>query len=94
MTTRITTDYPLLAMIDAARGADARPLATDPQAVALERRATELAEEYWPDQFWLTGRISTALLSAVTRRLEAERDELHERIEVLVVTQQPATLPS
>ena len=89
MTTRtFSTSYRLLAMIDAARDEAARPFATDPQAFALERRARELADEYWPEQVWLTGNISTALLDAVTRRLEIERNELHERIRVLYVTEQ------
>ena len=83
--------FPLLTMIDAARGPDAFPFATDPQATALERRALELTEEYWPEQLWLTGCISPTLLGAVTRRLEAERHALHDRIHVVVVTEQRST---
>ncbi len=85
------TSYPLLAMIDATRGPADRPFATDPQAAALEHSARVLAEEYWPEHIWLTGSISPALLHAVTRRLEIDRDALHERIHVVVVTEQRST---
>jgi hypothetical protein len=85
------TRYPLLALIDTVRGTESRPFSTDPQAAALERRARELTGEYWPEQIWLTGNISSALLLAVTHRLEAERDALHERIHVMYVTEQRST---
>ena len=96
MATRINTHsgYPLLAMIDAARGADALPFATDPQAATLARRARELADEYWPNQLWLTGNISPALFNAVALRLEIERAALRERIRVFVVTERPAVRPA
>jgi hypothetical protein len=80
--------YPLLALIDSACSATDRPFSTDLQAAALERRARELAADYWPDHVWLTGSISAPLLDAVARRLEKERKALHERIHVVVVTEQ------
>lgn len=83
--------YPLLALIDSARGASDRPFSTDLQAATLERRARELAADYWPDHVWLKGSISTPLLDAVARRLETEREALHERIHVLVVTERHST---
>ncbi len=83
--------FSLLTMLDAVRSPDTFPFAADPQATALERRARELADEFWPDQLWLTGSISPALLDAVARRLEAERDALHDRIHVLVVTERRST---
>ena len=80
--------YPLLALIDSARSAADRPFSTGLQAAKLELRARELAADYWPEQVWLTGSISTPLLDAVAQRLETEREALHERINVVVVTEQ------
>jgi hypothetical protein len=84
--------YQLLSLLDTARGASALPFATDPQAAALDRRARELADEYWPNALWLTGNISRALLDAVTLRLEAERQALHTRVRVFVATE-PSSVP-
>lgn len=86
--------YPLLALIDSTRGAADRPFSTDPQAAALERLARELTTEYWPEQTWRTGRISSTQLGAVTRQLEIERDALHERIHLMVVTRERSTPPA
>lgn len=84
--------YPLLSLLDTTRGAGAAPFTTDPYAAALERRARELADEFWPNALWLTGSISRTLLDAVTLRLEAERQMLHTRVRVFVATE-PASTP-
>lgn len=85
------TPFPLLSLIDVVRNPDAHPFATDPQAAALERRARQLTDEYWPDQVFLTGNISRPLLNAVALALEAERVALHDGIRLLVETQRAAT---
>jgi hypothetical protein len=81
--------YPLLTMLDGARGEGALPFARDPLAAALERRAHALADAYWPETVWLIGAISPELLDAVALRLEAERQALHARVRVFVAAEHP-----
>ena len=68
-----TPQYPMLTLIDRARG-DARPtFAQDPDARRLERRARELVEEFWSDTIWVTGIVSAAALRLVCAELEVAR---------------------
>ena len=65
--------YPTLAFIDRALG-DAGPRFADLAiAPVLERRARDLAEEYWSDTVWLTGAVSEAAFDSVWHALELER---------------------
>lgn len=81
--------YPLLALLDGTRGSVAVPFATDPHAPRLEARARTLADAYWPNALWLTGRVSTTLLDAVVVRLEAERQSLRAGVRIFVATERP-----
>lgn len=85
------SQFPLLTLIDTVISPDTSPFATDPEAVALERRARQLTDEYWPEQAFLTGNIARPLVDAVVNPLEAERLTLHLGIRVFVATEQTST---
>jgi hypothetical protein len=65
---------PVLTMIDARNGAGqtSPALRERPDALALELRARALAEAYWSEHVWLTGRLSDAAFRAVYEALLAE----------------------
>jgi hypothetical protein len=76
--------YPTLRAIDAARG-DVPPLATDPNAAALEPRARELTAEYWSEHAWLTGLVPHRAFELVAAALEKKRAVPQDNVTVLVM---------
>ncbi len=50
--------YPILALINQALGTAGPGFATDDNAASLESYARALADEYWSETVWLTGRIT------------------------------------
>jgi len=60
---------PILALIDQALGADRPGFATSMHAASLESYARELADEYWSEHVWLTGRITSAAFRCVSEPL-------------------------
>ena len=66
-----TAQYPLLTLIDRARGDGTAAFASHPDAWRLERRARALVEEYWSDTFWITGIVSAGAFRRVCDELEA-----------------------
>lgn len=83
--------FPVLTLIDTVRSSDTAAFATDPEATALERRARQLTDEFWPEQAFLTGNIAQPLVDAVVRRLDDERRTLHRGIRVFVESEQATT---
>ena len=76
--------YPTLALIDRARGAAHPCLAEHPHAAQLEQRARHLADEYWSETVWLTGRVPAAAFDAVCTRLEQEQVIEPEAVTLIV----------
>ena len=79
----LPTTYSTLAAIDAARGNAGLPFAADADAPYLELRARALADEYWSETVWLTGRVSAARFAAVVDALERERQRLPGKVRVI-----------
>jgi len=67
---QLAAPFPTLAMLDRARGNEARPFAEAPNAAHLEDRARELIALYWSDTAWLTGIVPYAVFSRVCEELE------------------------
>lgn len=65
--------YPTLALIDRACDGHAPAFCRDPHAPDLERRARELADEYWCDHVWLTGAVPRPAFEVVRAAIERER---------------------
>ena len=84
--------YPTLHVIDQLRGSGSPAFANDLHASQLERRARQLTDDYWSEGVWVTGAVSPAQLNAVVTRLERERQELIDKVEV--VRLQESSLPS
>lgn len=84
--------FPTLHIIDQLRGSGAPVFASDVHASQLEQRARQLTDDYWSEGVWLTGAISPAQLNAVVTRLEADRQELIDKVQI--VTTQESSLPS
>ena len=84
--------YPTLHIIDQVRGSGAPAFASDLHASQLEQRARQLTEDYWSEGVWLTGAVSPAQLNAVVSRLEADRQELIDKVQI--VTEQELSRPS
>lgn len=84
--------FPTLHVIDQLRGSGAPAFASDLHASQLEQRARQLTDDYWSEGVWLTGAISPAQLNAVVTRLEADRQEFIDKVQI-VTTQEPS-LPS
>jgi hypothetical protein len=82
--------YPTLAVIDRSRGAAVLAFTTDPHAAALEIRARQLTNDYWPETTWLTGLIAPSMLTAVVSRLEDYRQTLRDEVRLFVATEVPA----
>ena len=68
-----TNDYPVLTLIDRALGPAGPAFAMAADAARLERRAQELADAYWGETVWLTGRVPEAALRVVRDLLDRER---------------------
>ena len=66
--------FPTLDALDDMCGDLGTAFATDPNAPLLEQRARALTDEYWSEMVWLTGMVSSALATAVCRRLDADRE--------------------
>lgn len=84
--------YPTLHVIDQLRGSGSPAFANDLHASQLERRARQLTDDYWSEGVWVTGAVSPAQLNAVVTRLENERQELIDKVQV--VAMQGSSLPS
>ena len=81
--------FPTLHVIDQLRGSGPPAFASDLHAAQLEQRARQLTDDYWSEGVWLTGAISPAQLNAVISRLEADRQELIDKVQI-VTTQEPS----
>ena len=75
--------YPTLALIERALDDGAGAFTGSPHAARLERRARELAGEFWGDSVWLTGLVSEAAFNRVRDALEWERIALGRASTVL-----------
>ena len=64
--------YPTLALLDGPRSPERPRFSEHPQAAQLEQRARLLADAYWSESVWLTGRIPAAAFQAVCSVLEQE----------------------
>jgi len=73
-----TSPFPILAMIDLAKGTDRPAFATDPNAALLERHARDVIDQSWSDLFWFTGLVDQARFSSLCDRLEQERESLRQ----------------
>ena len=65
--------YPMLSMIDEARGELASPFATDRHAPQLELLALELTERHWSELVWVTGNVPAGAFHRVCNELERFR---------------------
>jgi hypothetical protein len=81
--------YPALALIDRACGGLGPALCSDPDASDLERRARELADEYWCDHVWLTGAVPQPAFEAVRAALERERNARNLPVTLLIERESP-----
>lgn len=65
--------YPMLEMIDQARGELVSPFANDVHATLLEQLAFALANRYWNELAWATGDIPAGAFHRVCNELERLR---------------------
>jgi hypothetical protein len=65
--------FPMLEMIDQARGELVSPFATDRHAALLERLAYELTERHWSELVWVTGNVPAGAFHRVCNELERLR---------------------
>ena len=65
--------YPLLEMIDQARGELVSPFARDRHAPQLEQIAYELTERHWSELVWVTGDVPAGAFHRVCNELERLR---------------------
>lgn len=77
-------DYPTLALIDEARSPEHPRLTKHPHAAQLEQRARQLADEYWSETVWLTGRVPDVAFQAVCAGLEQDQAIEPEAVTLIV----------
>jgi hypothetical protein len=65
--------FPMLEMIDLARGELVSPFANDRHAPLLEQLAHELTERYWSELVWVTGDVPAGAFHRVCNELERLR---------------------
>lgn len=65
--------YPRLAFIDQALDGSCPGFCESPNAAHLEELARQLADDYWSELVWLTGRVPEATFRTVCSVLEQER---------------------
>src|SRR6478735_3146147 len=65
--------FPMLEMIDQARGELVSPFANDRHAPLLEQLAHELTERHWGELVWETGEVSVGAFHRVCNELERLR---------------------
>ena len=65
--------YPTLTLIDRALPGSRPPFAEAADGGWLERLARALADEFWGETAWLTGRVPEAAFRSVCDALEGER---------------------
>lgn len=84
--------YPTLEFIDRALGTYSRGFAESPNATLMEQRARQLADEYWSEMVWLTGRVPEAAFRAVCSALQQEQ-VTEPRVVTLIVAEAPTAQP-
>ena len=65
--------FPMLEMIDQARGELVSPFANDPHAPLLEQLAHELTARHWSELVWVTGDVPAGAFHRVCNELERLR---------------------
>ena len=65
--------FPMLEMIDQARGELVSPFAADRHAPLLEQLAYELTERHWSERVWVTGDVPAGAFHRVCNELERLR---------------------
>jgi hypothetical protein len=65
--------FPTLDLIDRALNYRARPFSQATNADMLERRAREVASEYWSEFAWLTGALGEPAFDRIVAELDALR---------------------
>ena len=88
--TRRVPGTPTLEAIDRIRGDEHRPFASDPNAMMLERAATEYIARTWSETVWLTGCIDQTRFEALCRSLDQQRTPPVSAAALVVVRGRPA----
>jgi hypothetical protein len=72
-TLRTARRFPMLEMIDQARGELVSPFANDQHAPLLEQLAHELTARHWSELVWVTGDVPAGAFHRVCNELERLR---------------------